>query len=101
MTATDQRGKRDALAQPEKAAMPTASEIERFCKSCLAAMLDRDEAGIETTATFASLGLDSAAAVHFVLEAEQEYGVELYPGVTQDYPTIAEFSDYLGTLKAI
>lgn len=81
--------------------MPPASDIERFCKAGLGAMLDRDEAGIESTATFASLGLDSAAAVHFVLEVEQEYGVELYPGVTQDYPTIAQFAEYLGTLKPI
>lgn len=64
-------------------------------------MLDRDAAGIESSASFASLGLDSAAAVHFVLEVEQEYDIELYPGVTQDYPTIAQFADHLGTLKTI
>ncbi|WP_454658311.1 acyl carrier protein [Bosea beijingensis] len=81
--------------------MPPSSEIERFCRSSLAAMLDIDEAGIEPATTFASLGLDSAAAVHFVLEIEQEYRVELYPGVTQDYPTVAQFADYLGTLKPL
>lgn len=81
--------------------MPPVSDIERFCRAGLGVMLDRDEAGIESSATFASLGLDSAAAVHFVLEVEQEYGVELYPGVTQDYPTIAQFAEYLGTLKPI
>ncbi|RYE30633.1 MAG: acyl carrier protein [Hyphomicrobiales bacterium] len=81
--------------------MPPVSEIERFCRSSLAAMLDIDEAGIAPTTTFASLGLDSAAAVHFVLEVEQEYRVELYPGVTQDYPTVAQFVDYLGTLKPL
>ncbi|MGX1740412.1 acyl carrier protein [Bosea robiniae] len=81
--------------------MPPASEIERFCRSSLAAMLDIDEAGIVPATTFAGLGLDSAAAVHFVLEVEQEYRVELYPGVTQDYPTVAQFVDYLGTLKPL
>lgn len=81
--------------------MPPAPDIERFCRSSLAAMLDIDEAGIEPATTFASLGLDSAAAVHFVLEVEQEYRVELYPGVTQDYPTVAQFTDYLGTLKPL
>lgn len=81
--------------------MPPASEIERFCRSSLAAMLDIDEAGIMPATTFAGLGLDSAAAVHFVLEVEQEYRVELYPGVTQDYPTVAQFVDYLGTLKPL
>lgn len=64
-------------------------------------MLDREAASIEASTSFASLGLDSAAAVHFVLEVEQEYRVELYPGVTQDYPTITQFADYLGTLKTL
>ena len=81
--------------------MPPAPDIERFCRSSLAAMLDIDEAGIEAATTFSSLGLDSAAAVHFVLEVEQEYRIELYPGVTQDYPTVAQFVDYLGTLKPL
>lgn len=81
--------------------MPTASDIESFCRSHLAAMLDIDEAGVGPETTFASLGLDSAAAVHFVLEAEQEYGVELYPGVTQDHPSIARFAEYLSSLKRI
>lgn len=79
--------------------MPPASEIERFCKTCLADMLDVDEGGIQPSTTFASLGLDSATAVHFVLEIEQEYGVELYPGVTHDFPTVAQFAEYLGNLK--
>lgn len=81
--------------------MPPASEIETFCAARLAAMLEIDETGIAPATSFASLGLDSAAAVHFVLEIEQEYGVELYPGVTQDYPTVAQFAEYLGTLKAV
>lgn len=81
--------------------MPPAPDIESFCRSSLAAMLDIDEAGITPETTFASLGLDSAAAVHFVLEVEQEYRIELYPGVTQDYPTLARFAEYLGTLKQL
>ncbi len=78
--------------------MPSASDIERFCKSCLAGMLDLHEASIESSRSFASLGLDSAAAVHFILEVEQEYAVELYPGVTQDYPAIDRFAEYLRSL---
>lgn len=81
--------------------MPPVTEIESFCRSRLAAMLDIDEAGIDAATTFASLGLDSAAAVHFVLEVEQEYGIELYPGVTQDYPSMIGFAEYLVTLKQI
>ncbi|HEV7257964.1 MAG TPA: acyl carrier protein [Bosea sp. (in: a-proteobacteria)] len=81
--------------------MPPVTDIESFCRSRLAGMLDIDPAGIESATTFASLGLDSAAAVHFVLEVEQEYGVELYPGVTQDYPSVIRFAEYLTTLKQV
>jgi acyl carrier protein len=76
--------------------MPSDSETEQSCKSCLAEMLDIDESEILPSTTFASLGLDSAAAVHFILEMEQRIGIELYPGVTHDYPTVAEFAAYLG-----
>lgn len=81
--------------------MPPASEIEIFCSARLADMLDIDVAGIMPATSFASLGLDSAAAVHFVLEVEQEYGIELYPGVTQDYPTVTQFAEYLSNLKSV
>ena len=36
--------------------MPSASDIERFCKSCLAGMLELHEASIESSRSFASLG---------------------------------------------
>lgn len=78
--------------------MPTVPEIESFCRSRLAEMLEIDEATIAPETSFASLGLDSAAAVHFVLEIEQEYGVELYPGVTQDHPNVSKFAEYLASL---
>lgn len=80
--------------------MPPTSEIEQFCQDCLATMLDIEMDRVQPTATFASLGLDSAAAVHFVLEVEQQFGLELHPGVTDDYPTVAEFADYLARLRA-
>ncbi len=78
--------------------MISASDAELFCRASLAAMLDIDESRILPSTTFASLGLDSASAVHFVLEAEHAFAIELYPGVTHDYPTVAEFSGYLSTL---
>ena len=78
--------------------MPTIPEIESFCRARLAEMLEIDEATITPETSFASLGLDSAAAVHFVLEIEQEYGVELYPGVTQDHPSLTKFVEYLASV---
>lgn len=73
-------------------------DLEQFCRSRLAAMLDIDESAILPSTSFASLGLDSAAAVHFVLETEQELGIELYPGVTHDHPTVALFAEYISRL---
>jgi len=75
--------------------MSSEAETEQICRLSLAALLDIDEAMILPSTSFASLGLDSATAVHFVLEAEQRTGLELYPGVTHDYPTVAEFAAYL------
>ncbi len=62
-------------------------------------MLEIDPARIKPDSTFASLGLDSATAVHFILEVEGEYRIELYPGVTDDYPDLARFVEYLESLK--
>lgn len=78
--------------------MPTVPEIIDTCRERLAATLEIEAAGIAPDATFASLGLDSAMAVHFVLEIEDGLGVELYPSVTEDYPTIATFAGYVATL---
>lgn len=80
--------------------MPSMSETERFCRDCLVAMLDIASDHVQPPTTFASLGLDSAAAVHFVLDVEQQFGVELHPGVTDEYPTLATFAAYLDTLRA-
>lgn len=76
--------------------MTSDQDVEQLCRSRLAAMLDLDESAILPDTTFASLGLDSAAAVHFVLDIEQEMGIELYPGVTGDHPTVAQFAEYVG-----
>lgn len=80
--------------------MPT-SLIETALKSQLAALLDRDVETIAADASFASLGLDSAAIVHFILEIEQVYGVELYPGVTSDHPDIARLAAFLLSLRPV
>lgn len=79
--------------------MPS-SAIEAALKKQLATLLDRDVQTIESDASFASLGLDSAASVHFVLEIEQIYGVELYPGVTSDHPNVAQLANFLLSLSS-
>ncbi|GGF51731.1 phosphopantetheine attachment site domain protein [Azorhizobium oxalatiphilum] len=80
--------------------MPSLPDITDFCRERLAATLEIEAAGIAPDATFASLGLDSAMAVHFVLEIEDRFGVELYPSVTEDYPTVETFAGYVATLAA-
>lgn len=77
----------------------STSAIEAALKVQLATLLDRDVHTIGSDASFASLGLDSAASVHFVLEIEQIYDVELYPGVTSDHPNVAQLAEFLLTLS--
>lgn len=73
--------------------------IEAALKTQLATLLDREVETIASDSSFASLGLDSAAAVHFILEIEQVYHVELYPGVTADHPDIARLAEFLLSLR--
>lgn len=80
--------------------MATHAEIETFCQERLSSLLDIETSRITPETTFASLGLDSAMAVHFVLEAEDWFGVELYPAVTADYPTVGAFAGHLAQLLA-
>lgn len=79
----------------------STSTIETALRAQLATFLDRDIETIASDASFASLGLDSAAAVHFILEVEQVYDVELYPGVTSDHPDIPRLAELLLSLRPI
>ncbi|KPF65737.1 hypothetical protein IP69_17160 [Bosea sp. AAP35] len=79
----------------------STSTIETALRAQLATFLDRDIETIASDASFASLGLDSAAAVHFILEVEQVYDVELYPGVTSDHPDIPRLAEFLLSLRPI
>ena len=80
--------------------MSPMSQTERVCRDRLATMLDLPLDHVQSGTSFASLGLDYAAAVHFVLDIEQQFGVELHPGVTDDYPTLATFAAHLDMLRA-
>ncbi|WP_439493710.1 acyl carrier protein [Bosea sp. (in: a-proteobacteria)] len=95
-----ERRRNDGRSAENGTAMPT-TPIEAALKSQLATLLDRDVETIAVDASFASMGLDSAAAVHFILEIEQVYGIELYPGVTADHPDIARLAEFLLSLKPV
>ncbi len=66
--------------------MSTTDDMISVCQLVLADMLRMSPADIRPSDTFAGLGLDSAAAVHFVLHVEQKTGLEFEPGVTEEYP---------------
>lgn len=70
------------------------------CKHQLAETLDISQDAILPSATFSSLGLDSAMAVHFIISIEEWLGIELYPSVTEDYPVLENFCRYLASRAA-
>ncbi|MGU3495802.1 acyl carrier protein [Xanthobacteraceae bacterium A53D] len=78
--------------------MPSVPEIIDYCRERLAETLETDAAGITPDTTFAAMGLDSAMAVHFVLEIEEWLGIELYPSVTEDHPSLGAFAAYAASL---
>lgn len=65
------------------------------CRNVLISLAEIDPLDILPTTQFADLGLDSAKIVHFILEIEQETGLELTPGITDEHPTIFDFATYL------
>lgn len=80
--------------------MDRAAIIFEICQRLLAAMMDLKPNEITPATTFADLGLDSAAAVHFVLAVEQETGLELEPGVTEEYPSLETFAKFIVGLQS-
>jgi len=80
--------------------MDRAAIIFEVCQRTLAAMLDLKPYEITPATTFAGLGLDSAAAVHFVLAVEKETGLELEPGVTEEYPSLESFAEFIVGLQS-
>ena len=74
---------------------PTEPEIREWCTACLAKVLKVPAERIDPQATFARLGVDSAAAVFFVLDIEEWLDLELPASIAFEYPSIAELSAYL------
>ncbi|MEQ8926244.1 MAG: acyl carrier protein [Fulvivirga sp.] len=54
---------------------------------------------IKESQSFFELGLDSISAIYLLELVENEYQIALTPLDFWDYPTIAEFSNYLVTTK--
>ena len=73
----------------------TESEIRDWCTTYLAKLLDRPEAEMDPGKSFAQLGLDSATVTYFIVDLEQWLGIELFPEMAFDHPSIEKLSAYL------
>jgi acyl carrier protein len=80
---------------PMSSARPNEAAIRAWCTNYLAQTLElpAEEIGAETR--FVRLGLDSASAVHFIVELEEWLGIELEPELAFDHPTIADLARHL------
>lgn len=69
------------------------TEIRDWCLAYLARMLERSE--IDPDDSFSRIGLDSAMALYFVTDLESWIGVELWPEVTAEHPSVTALSRHL------
>jgi len=91
-----QRSFREAAAA---AIMPSVSEIRDWCLDYLARTVDDPGIAIGPEIPFTKMGLDSASSAYFIVELEEWLGVELYPELVFDHPTIAELAQYLANRR--
>ncbi|WP_376092246.1 acyl carrier protein [Roseomonas sp. CCTCC AB2023176] len=75
----------------------TDAALREWCLEELARLLDRPVAEIRSDATFASLGLDSANSVGFVLSLEERLDAELDPELLGAYRTLDALLDHLAS----
>ena len=76
-------------------ARPNEAAIRAWCTTYLAQTLELPAEEIGPEMRFVRLGLDSANAVHFIVELEEWLGIELEPELAFDHPTIAELARHL------
>jgi len=69
------------------------AEIRDWCLAYLARMLERPD--IDADAPFPRIGLDSAMVLYFVTDLEAWIGVELWPEVAFEHPSVTQLSRYL------
>ena len=73
----------------------TEIAVRDCCVRFLAASLKRPVELIDSYASFARLGVDSATSVFLLMELEERLGVELPVEAVYEYPTIAQLSRYI------
>ena len=73
----------------------TDPALRAWCLDELASLLNRPVAEIRSDASFASLGLDSANSVGFVLALEDRLGLELDPELLGEYRTLDALLEHL------
>lgn len=76
------------------------AEIAGWCVDYLARLLERPPESIEADAPFARVGLDSAMALYFTIDLEKWLGIEVWPEIVFEHPSIARLSAYLAAQTA-
>jgi len=76
-------------------ASATEAQIREWCAQEVAQILGIASSQIDPDVKFARLGLDSANAMQLILALEEHLGIELYPEMVFDHPTIAELARQL------
>jgi len=71
------------------------SEIREWCSAYIRDNLDIGDLAVGPDITFPEMGLDSAASAYFVVELEEWLGIELYPEITAEHPTIAQLARFI------
>jgi acyl carrier protein len=71
--------------------------IRTWCVAWLAKELKLPAHRIDTNATFARIGMDSAMSVIFMLDLEEWLQVQLSPDLVFEHPSIAELAHHIVT----
>ncbi|MEM7551192.1 MAG: acyl carrier protein [Bacteroidota bacterium] len=74
---------------------PSKDEFISFMQACIGTELKKDIDEIKINTSFHNLGLDSITSVLVMEKIENHFNVELNPIYFWDYPTIAEFVDFI------
>jgi acyl carrier protein len=77
-------------------AIPSESEIRDWCLDYIRRTVDDARIAVGPEIPFTQMGLDSATSAYFIVELEEWLGIELYPELVADYPTIAELARHIG-----
>lgn len=71
------------------------NDLIEFIKKEIANETGSDIETVDENVSFHTLGLDSLSAVLILFNIEKEFNVELNPIYFWDYPTPAEFADFI------